>query len=159
MLSFINWRIWAAGALALFLVGTHWKAYTAGKATVTAAWNAERLSVAKQSLKLSEEATRTSVDLQSKSEATQKAKDAKIQKLNLAVAAALDSLRNRPERPTEINLPTNSAIRPSCTGSGLYRPDAEFLVREAERADQLRADLAQCQAAYNAARDSLTTKE
>jgi hypothetical protein len=30
----LNWRVWAAVTLAVFLAGTHWKAYTAGKRTI-----------------------------------------------------------------------------------------------------------------------------
>lgn len=59
--------------------------------------------------------------------------------------AALRSLRNRPERPA--NLP--EAPRTECqgaTGAELSRSDAEFLVWEAARADELRAGLVACYA-------------
>lgn len=66
---------------------------------------------------------------------------------------ALDSLRNRPQRPATAGgaVPESAADPVACTGAELFRPDAEFLVREAARADQLRAALGQCQAAYDAA--------
>lgn len=66
---------------------------------------------------------------------------------------ALDSLRNRPERPAAAggDVPTGAADLVACTGAGLFRSDGEFLAREAARADQLRADLQSCQAAYDAA--------
>lgn len=57
--------------------------------------------------------------------------------------AALLSVRNRPERPV------SAASAPSAqygTGANLYRDDAEFLLREAARADGLRAALERCQA-------------
>jgi len=38
-----------------------------------------------------------------------------------------------------------------CTGAGLFKPDAEFLVGHAARANKLRIDLAACQARYDAA--------
>ena len=56
---------------------------------------------------------------------------------------ALDSLRHRPERPA--TLP--DAPRADCeggTGAELFRADAEFLAREAARADEQRAGLAAC---------------
>ncbi len=56
---------------------------------------------------------------------------------------ALDSLRHRPERPA--SLP--AAPRADCeggTGAELFRADAEFLVREASRADDIRAGLQAC---------------
>lgn len=55
----------------------------------------------------------------------------------------LDRLRNRPERPTVVS----ESSRPACqgsTGAELSRPDAEFLAREAARADEIRAGLAAC---------------
>lgn len=58
---------------------------------------------------------------------------------------ALDSLRQRPERPA--SLP--DASRTDCagsTGAELSRPDAEFLSREAARADEQRAGLVACYA-------------
>jgi hypothetical protein len=68
------------------------------------------------------------------------------------VAAALGDaerkLRQRPER-----MPADSA--PACaggTGAELSRPDAEFLSREAARADRLRAELSACTAWVEAVR-------
>lgn len=57
----------------------------------------------------------------------------------------LERLRNRPERPAGMS----EAPRPACagaTGAELSRPDAEFLVREAARADDVRAGLVACYA-------------
>jgi hypothetical protein len=70
--------------------------------------------------------------------------------------AAVASLRNRPERAARPSTPTTSA--PDCkgsTGAELSRPDAEFLTREAARADGVRADLAACYAQYDDAREAL----
>ncbi len=56
---------------------------------------------------------------------------------------ALDSLRSRPDRPA--GMP--EAARTDCeggTGAELFRPDAEFLAREAARADDVRAGLQTC---------------
>lgn len=58
----------------------------------------------------------------------------------------IERLRQRPERPTvAAGVPT--APRPDCagaTGAELSRTDAEFLVREAARADDIRAGLVAC---------------
>ncbi len=57
--------------------------------------------------------------------------------------AALDGLRDRPERPAD--LPDHP--RPPCqgaTGAELSRSDADFLVGEAARADRHRAALDAC---------------
>lgn len=56
---------------------------------------------------------------------------------------ALDSLRHRPERPADLP----EAPRADCagaTGAELSRPDAEFLSRQAARADEIRAGLDAC---------------
>lgn len=82
---------------------------------------------------------------------TQKAQNEKAD-LQRRVAALTDSLRNRPDRPASGgDVPQSPANPMACTGAGLYREDGAFLVGESARADQLRADLAACQAAYDAA--------
>lgn len=68
-----------------------------------------------------------------------------------AVRAALDSVRNRPDRPRGDAVPGGAGGDVACTGAKLYRPDAEFLVREAGRADRLRNQVADCRAKHDAA--------
>lgn len=77
--------------------------------------------------------------------------------LQRRIDVLVDSLRERPERPPEPATAQGAADPVACTGAELYRPDAAFLVREAARADQVRADLAACQAAYDQA-VTLTTQ-
>lgn len=73
-------------------------------------------------------------------------------RLNLLAADLRDQLRTRPARPAQSSAVPNSAspepLAEGCTGAELYRPDAEFLVGEAARADQLRESLKECRAAY-----------
>jgi hypothetical protein len=73
--------------------------------------------------------------------------------LRAGLQRTIDSLRNRPERPATAGgaVPQGAADGLACTGAQLFRPDGEFLAREAARADRLRADLSSCQAAYDAA--------
>jgi hypothetical protein len=63
-------------------------------------------------------------------------------------------LRDRPDRPSDGSLPEAATAGAGpvtgCTGAQLYRPDGEFLAGEARRADELRAALGVCAAAYNA---------
>lgn len=63
----------------------------------------------------------------------------------------IDGLRKRADRPEGYTVPTSPADAVACTGASLFKQDAEFLVREAARADQLRSDLSACQAAYDEA--------
>lgn len=157
-LALLNWRVIAGLILTVLLAGSHWKAYHMGGASVQAKWNAESLSVAKQSLRLSEEATRTTTNLEAAADQLKGNKNAQIRTLDARVAELTGQLRDRPERPREGDLPASAIAGavPSCTGAGLYRSDAEFLIGEAARAKRLQLDLAQCQAQYNKVRDSLT---
>lgn len=56
---------------------------------------------------------------------------------------ALNSLRDRPERHAGMSEDSRSACA-GATGADLSRPDAEFLSREAARADEIRAGLIGC---------------
>ena len=69
-----------------------------------------------------------------------KDKDAQIQNINNQLVNAISELRKRPGRTEQ------ASNGQSCNGAGLYAEDAEFLVREAARADQIRVAL---QACYN----------
>jgi hypothetical protein len=101
-------------------------------------------------LKASEAARQREQDLQAKADAARKVKDAEINRISTQLVNALDSLHNRPDRPAE--LPKTASTNAGCVGASLYRSDAEFLAREAARADELRAALEQCQTQYNALR-------
>lgn len=156
---FLNWRLWLALALAAAAsYGAWWlrhDGYVAGKTEVTAAWNVERASVAAQSLKLAEQATRVSVDLQAKSDQQLKDKNAKIRALNTAVAVVLASLHDRPDRPAAGSVPEATSAGGGCTGASLFAPDASVLVGIAQRADTQRLQLDACQTQYSAARQAI----
>lgn len=79
-------------------------------------------------------------------------KDAQIRTIRTQLDAALIELRNR---PTRVQVPPTATDRRPGTGAELFREDAEFLAREAARADELRAELMACYASYEAARKSL----
>ena len=73
-----------------------------------------------------------------------KQKDAQIEAINNQLANAISELRKRPSRPEQ-------AVPGSCgTGATLYAEDGEFLVREAARADKIRAGLEACYKQYDA---------
>lgn len=72
-----------------------------------------------------------------------KEKDDQINAINSQLVDAISQLRQRPSRTSE----TNS--RQGCNGSSLYAEDAEFLVREAARADQIRVALQACYQQYD----------
>ena len=72
--------------------------------------------------------------------ALEKVKDDEINRINGKLDAALISLRNRPSRPSTPNNPQDAPIVEACTARELFREDAEFLTREAARADQILAE-------------------
>ena len=75
----------------------------------------------------------------------EKDKNDQINAINSRLANALVELRNRPSRPK--SEATNAA---TCgTGLSLYAEDAEFLIREAARADQIRTGLQACYEQYD----------
>jgi len=154
----LNWRIWAAVMVAIFLAGTHWKAYHAGKAEVQALWNDERLELSRLSIKLQAATAKASATLQANTDKRNGELRAKINRIASERDRFSDELRNRPERPTTGGLPAsagNAEGSSGCTGSGLYRIDAEFLARFAADRAVLQAGLKACYAQYEAARASI----
>lgn len=141
-------RLAAVLALALLLAGTAWRIHTKADAAGYARAQAEAAAAA---LAQSEAWRRREHDsAQALLTIQQKAAHEK-RNLQRRIDALADSLRERPERPAEPAAAPGPADPVACTGAQLYREDAAFLVREAGRADQLRADLAACQAAYDQA--------
>lgn len=71
-----------------------------------------------------------------------KAKDDQIKAINSQLVDSISELRKRTSRASEA---TNGK---GCNGSALYAEDAEFLVREAARADEIRVGLEACYKQY-----------
>ena len=83
--------------------------------------------------------------IQDATDQIRKDKDAQINSINNQLANALVELRSRPSRTSQI-----SSNGQNGTGSTLFAEDAEFLIREASRADQIRTGLEACYAQYDA---------
>jgi len=83
--------------------------------------------------------------LQDATDQIRKDKDAQINAINNQLANALIELRNRPSRASKVSVNGQSG-----TGATLFAEDAEFLIREATRADQIRTGLEACYAQYDA---------
>ena len=82
--------------------------------------------------------------MQDATDQIRKDKDAQINAINNQLADALVQLRNRPSRTSQI-----SSNGQNGTGSTLFAEDAEFLIREAARADQIRTGLEACYKQYD----------
>jgi len=71
-------------------------------------------------------------------------KDAQIKAINTQLVDAVSELRKRTSRSSE------ASNGQSCNGSALFAEDAEFLIREAARADEIRVALQSCYKQYDA---------
>ena len=81
---------------------------------------------------------------QLKTDEIKKEKDAQIKAINNQLVDAISELRKRSSR-------SQSAANGACgTGATLSSEDAEFLVREASRADEIRVGLDACYKQYDA---------
>jgi hypothetical protein len=67
-------------------------------------------------------------------------KDNEINRITAERDDAIKRLRNRPERPSTPTPPKDSDVVQACTARELYREDAEFLTREAARAQSVIAE-------------------
>ena len=82
--------------------------------------------------------------LQDATDQIRKDKDAQINAINNQLANALIELRNRPSRASKVSV--NGQVG---TGTTLFAEDAEFLIREASRADTIRTALDACYKQYD----------
>ena len=121
-----------------------------------------------KALEVAAEHDKALADATAKNHATelsmQAAVDTQRSQTNVQVQAIhdrLDSLvvqlQQRAARSAAAN--SDPSAGPSATGAQLFREDAEFLAREAARADDAVARLVQCYADYNSVRDKLNPSE
>lgn len=107
-------------------------------------------------LKATADARQRGADLQTFVDTQRKEKTDEINRLRSEHAAALDRLRNRPERPaSSANLPapaSDGAPAAGCTGAQLYRQDGRVLRGESLRAETIRLELRACYEQYDKAR-------
>jgi hypothetical protein len=126
-----------------------------GMAKVQQEWDKERSVQEAAYAQAQSEARAKEQQLQANADVIRQEKDREIRNLNARATALTNSLRDRSERPTTeaSALPStasNGSTPAGCTGKELYRPDGEFLAREAARGDELRILLKQCRDQYEA---------
>jgi len=90
-----------------------------------------------------EETRKKEIEQQAKTDEIRKVKDAQIKAINNQLVDAISQLRSRS------NSPTKTINGQDCNGATLSAPDAEFLIREAARADQIRIGLEACYKQYD----------
>ena len=85
------------------------------------------------------------VSLRAEAAQIRRKKDDQIQHVNAKLESMLEQLR---QRPSASSVPDPTRDCKAASGSELSREDAEFLAREATRADQLRSALEACYLQY-----------
>lgn len=131
---------WIILGVVLALAGSFIAGDLHGHKTERTAWEAR---IEKERADAAEAARKIEHDQQEAVNATLRKQNETLGRVNAGLRADLDGLRNRPERPADVS----EGARPACqgaTGAELSRTDAEFLVREAARADEQRAGLVAC---------------
>lgn len=86
------------------------------------------------------------------SERIRRDRDGRIKNLNSQLSSALSELQQRQTRKD--NGPNDSTTCSGATGANLSKEDAEFLAREAARADAVVENLNYCITQYNSIRNS-----
>lgn len=139
------WALITAGAMATSCVQTTRVSVAKSELSDLRAQYAEAARAAEASARSKEQAAATTL-----AQVEKEARDAQ-KRLSADLAVALDSLRKRPARPSGGDVPKSPGDPVGCTGASLFAEDASAALREAARADQLRASLARCQSAYDEA--------
>lgn len=94
--------------------------------------------------------------LQTKLAQTQQEANDENRRITARYERTIAGLRQRPEtRAGSSGVPEGAAAGIGCTGTGLARPDGEFLAGYARDAARLETALKTCVAAYNSVRDQV----
>lgn len=124
-----------------------------GRDDKQAQWDADNVQRARAANLQRERNARVSVQRAEQQAQIEQRKINEIARLNTDLARAVDELRNRPERPAGPRPAASNPTAPTaCTGAELYRPDAEFLVREAARAQRVLLEREACHDKYDTLR-------
>lgn len=131
----------------------------AGRAEVQAKWDQQRIADASATVQAALQARAREQSAQFAADRIRQEKTREIADLNRRHAAALaDSLRHRPDRPTDYLPATAQAAgtgpAAGCGADQLFRQDAAVALGIARDADLVRIALRQCHAQYQAAGDA-----
>ncbi len=137
----LGWKLAIAGValVATFVAGTATGIrYEKGQAAI------RNMQIANERARDQAKAIDRAIERDQRLADSQGKKDAEFSRIRSRLDAALDELRTRPLNRAN---PSDEARKTDvgATGAGLSMPDADFLAREAARANGLRSRLAQCQ--------------
>ena len=138
---------------AVGVAGGLYKGHKLGKAEVQQAWDKEKAEQYAAYAKAQEEARKKEQELQAQADQLRKESYEQIKDINARSDRLINSLRQRPERPTQ----TGSVSSPSescggASGKELARGDGEFLAGYAADAARLQVSLETCIKQYEALR-------
>lgn len=151
------WRIGIAFAVVVLAgISGYTKGYQNGKGVVQQAWDKEKRERAEEYAQNLQKALQRQQEMQASADKLRQEKDRETRDLVARNTALANSLRNRPERPTQTSAVSNpsGAGSSACTARELYREDSEVVVRIAREADEIRVALKQCYAQYDQVRQS-----
>lgn len=151
------WRIGIAFAVVVLAgISGYTKGYQNGKGVVQQAWDKEKRERAEEYAQSLQKALQRQQEMQASADKLRQEKDRETRDLVARNTALANSLRNRPERPTQTSAVSNpsGAGSSACTARELYREDSEVVVGIAREADEIRIALKQCYAQYNEVRQS-----
>lgn len=148
--------LWLVALLAMVGIagGSYFEGRIDGKRVVQTLWNAER---AAQETHLAETVTAYRDHEQQLAQQVNDINQEKnraindLEQRNAVLSDRVRQFAERPDLPVTTKAATNGACRPVACGPVIYRPDADFLGKEAERAEKLRLSLLACQRQYEAA--------
>ena len=152
------WRIGIAFAVVVLAgISGYTKGYQNGKGVVQQAWDKEKRERAEEYAQSLQKALQRQQEMQASADKLRQEKDRETRDLVARNTALANSLRNRPERPTQTSAVSNpsSAGSSACTARELYREDSEVVVGIAREADELLVALKQCYAQYDAVRQTV----
>lgn len=166
MFAFFSPIVWRAIGAAVLLAALAW-AYNSwadrqrdiGRDEIRAEWQADKLARAETTRLLLMARDKATTRLQVTADKERQALNEKNRSIGRDLAAAIDRLRDRPERPADSGerVPANPGTATAgpgdggCTGKGLYRQDGQFLAGESADAARLQAALRSCRADYERA--------
>jgi hypothetical protein len=137
-----------AAVLGLGYVGYN-HVYDKGAASVQVLWDKVEADRAAVIADLKTKAALSELTMKKESENQVRLLNEKNKNLVATVTAITRELQNRPDRPSSTDVPGNTTTTVGATGKELYRADAEFLIGEATRAEQVRNQLEYCTSQYN----------
>lgn len=154
---FADWKV-KLTALAIVIFGAFFWHVSEVKVAVNQAVTQVETQYKQEIFKLNERASTASADLKRQSEQNLKEKKRELEIANSKYNALLDSVRNRPDRPSGSDLPGNpgdSESTEGATGMQLYRSDAVLLSWFADQTSQLQINLNACYKDYDAVKQKL----